>query len=71
MQGKPIHHESVLHGVILLELNVGRHFVLVDCESLDVPRVLEYLRQRVLVNLPVKISYINAVLLVFGKAGLE
>ena len=70
MQRKSIKNQGILHRVILLELNVGRHLVLVNRHPLDVPRALEYLRQRVFVNLPVKISNVDAVWLIFSVAGL-
>ena len=70
MQRESVKNQGVVYGVTLLELNEGRSLVLLDRQSLDVPRVLEYLRQRVFVNLPVKISNVDAVWLIFSVTGL-
>ena len=70
MQRESVKNQRVVHRVTLLELNEGRTLVLLDGQSLDIPRVLEYIRQRVFVNLPVQISNVDAVQFIFSVAGL-
>ena len=71
VQIESVKNQGVINRLTLLELDVGRHLVLLHRQSLDVPCVLENVRQRVFINLPVQIANVDAVEFIFSLAGLK